>query len=227
MLLRTLERRKSIHQERGDCVHHAVLRLSLWTAGPQPRPQSSSGIQVVWLSSPLHPQPSRAAQSKAARKRKGEKAQSSQARIHREPCLNFGSKRHCQRGLFQEWISLLFLLSHQSFSLLYHDFCGGGSRLESLLVCVLIKKRKTKLTAGVNSKTPMNFQLWLLEARRGVLLPSLGEQLLAWPGGEFCFSCFPVLAAGCLPGLLRAWFSQIWTHCCCFCLPLLQVCGQC
>lgn len=33
----------------------AVLRLSLRTAGPQPRPQSSSGIQAVWLSSPLHP----------------------------------------------------------------------------------------------------------------------------------------------------------------------------
>lgn len=178
-----------------------------------------------WFGCPLPSTPSRAAQSKAARKRKGEKAQSSQARIHREPCLNFGSKRHCQRGLFQEWISLLFLLSHQSFSLLYHDFCGGGSRLESLLVCVLIKKRKTKLT-GVNSKTTANFQLWLLEARRGVLLPSLGEQLLAWPGGEFCFSCFPVLAAGCLPGLLRAWLLQIWTPCCCFCLPLLQVCGQ-
>lgn len=102
----------------------AVLRLSLRTAGPQPRPQSSSGIQAVWLSSPLHPQPSRAAQSKAARRRKGEKAQSFQARTYRESCLNFGSKRHCQRGLFQEWISLLFLLSHQSFSLLYHDFWG-------------------------------------------------------------------------------------------------------
>lgn len=93
-----------------------------------------------------------------------------------------GRRAACRGTYCRTALSLLFLPSHSNFFLPPHNFCDMRRQLKSLLVCVLIKKRRTNPSVCARSKTPpMPFCCyWEL---RGLFSPPpnpLGTS--PWPG---------------------------------------------